>query len=153
MLDWRIGDVTVTRIEESLLPVDATALIPDYTPAHLEPHRDWAARFFRDDARLLLSVHTFVVRSGSTTIVVDTCVGTTIERQLPGDASFPDRLDAAIDGGLASVDVVLCTHLHFDHVGWNTRLVDGELVATFPNARYLFAQAELEHLELDDHMG
>ena len=51
-----------------------------------------------------------------------------------------------------SIDVVLCTHLHVDHVGWNTRLEDGRWVPTFPRARYLFARREWEHwsTERDD---
>lgn len=153
MLDWMIGEVSITRVEESLLPVPATALMPDYTPAHLEPLRDWAGPYFRDDERLWLSVHTFVVVSESTIIVVDTCVGAAAERPLPTDPTFPDRLGAAVDGGLEAVDLVLCTHLHFDHVGWNTREIDGQLVPTFPNARYLFGRTELDHLAVDDHMA
>ncbi len=57
---------------------------------------------------------------------------------------FLDNL-AAAGFPLESIDVVLCTHLHFDHVGWNTRLVDGRWVPTFPNARYLFGRKEWEH--------
>ncbi len=152
-LRWNVGDVEVTRVEEAVTRVPATALMPDFTSEHLDPHREWAERFFGPDDELLLSVHSFVVRSGDVTIVVDTCVGTEPERPLPGDATFPDRLGDAVAGGLDGVDVVLCTHLHFDHVGWNLRTVDDARVPTFPNARYLFARAEMAHLEVDDHMG
>jgi glyoxylase-like metal-dependent hydrolase (beta-lactamase superfamily II) len=152
-LHWTIGGVEITRVEEAVTPVPAIALIPDFTSDQLDPHRDWAGRFFGPDDELLLSVHSFVVRSGDVTIVVDTCVGTEPERLLPGDAEFPDRLGDAIAGGLDAVDIVLCTHLHFDHVGWNLRTIDGERVPTFPNARYLFARAEVAHLDVDDHMA
>ncbi len=153
-LAWHIGSVLVTRVQEVVVPVDATALIPDFTPDHLTPHRGWLVpSFFTDDDRLRLSVHTFVIESGPTTIVVDTCVGEGDDRPLPNDSSFPARLADAIDGGLGGVDLVLCTHLHFDHVGWNTRIVDGRRVPTFPNARYLFGRTELDHLDLDDHMA
>ncbi|MEY2958867.1 MAG: hypothetical protein RLZZ01_1435, partial [Actinomycetota bacterium] len=66
---------------------------------------------------------------------------------------FPGQLAAAIDGGLEAVDVVVCTHLHFDHVGWNTRRdqTTGLLVPTFPNARYLVSRAEYESDH--DHHG
>jgi len=100
---------------------------------------------------MALSIHSFVVQSQGTTIVVDTCVGEN-DRALPNDLEFPDRLDAAIEGGLGAVDAVLCTHLHFDHVGWNLRTIDGAPTPTFPNARYLFARTEIEHTRADDHM-
>ncbi len=150
-LHWNIGNVTVTRVGELIAPVPRDMLLPDITDAHLEADAAWLGPYF-SDGLLLLSFHTFVVKSGSTTIVVDTCLGDDPIRRVPGDPTFPDRLAAEIDGGLDAVDVVLCTHLHFDHVGWNTRVVDGERVPTFPNARYLFSAAELAYLdEEDDH--
>jgi len=153
-LTWTIGDVTITRVEEVVTYVDATVLMPDFTPALLEPHREWLVPHFFSDRndKMALSIHSFVVTSGDTTIVVDTCVGGA-ERSLPHDLAFPERLDASIDGGLEAVDVVLCTHLHFDHVGWNLREVDGVQVPTFPNARYLFAEAEVVHTRTNDHMA
>jgi glyoxylase-like metal-dependent hydrolase (beta-lactamase superfamily II) len=150
-LAWRIGDVHVLRVEERIHGVIRDTLIPGISNAHLAEHADWVAPFFSRSGRLLLSVHTFVVRDGERTIAVDTCAGTEPPRALPGDPAFLERLEAAIDGGLEAVDTVLCTHLHFDHVGWNTRVVDGRRVPTFPNARYLFARVELEALEADDH--
>ena len=84
--------------------------------------------------------------------MVDTCVGGN-DRPLPNDLEFPDRLDAAITGGLEAVDFVLCTHLHFDHVGWNLRPDGDRQVPTFPRARYLFARAEVEPTRTDDHMA
>lgn len=152
-LEWRIGDVRVTRVEERIHGVLRDTLVPGISDDQIAEHADWAAPYFSRSGRLLLSVHTFVVRDGDRTIVVDTCSGTEPERALPGDPQFLDRLDAAIDGGVAAVDIVLCTHLHFDHVGWNTRLVHGQRVPTFPNARYLFARVEFDALARDDHGG
>ncbi|MEM7094566.1 MAG: MBL fold metallo-hydrolase [Actinomycetota bacterium] len=151
-LTWRVGDVTITRVEEAMAWLDGHVLMPDFHPDVLEPHEDWLRpNFFSDrNNKMALSIHAFVVQSGDTTIVVDTCVGEG-NRSLPSDPEFPDRLAEAIDGGLAGVDVVLCTHLHFDHVGWNLRSVDGEQVPTFPNARYLFSEREVEHTRIDDH--
>lgn len=152
---WTVGAVTVARIEENVLPLTAKVLLPDATVDQVEAARPWIDPFFDDPAEghpvLRLSIHSFVVRSGDTTIVVDTCVGPA-DRGLPGDPGFADRLDRAVEGGLDAVDVVVCTHVHFDHVGWNTREVDGRLVPTFPNARYLVTRAELEEVEADDHM-
>lgn len=151
-LQWTIGDVVVTKVEESVVPVPCYQLIPGVTDEHVAATRPWIDPYVSAENDLLLSVHAFVIQSGEITIVVDTCVGVDEPRPLPGDAEFPDRLAAAIDGGLEAVDVVLCTHLHFDHIGWNTRIVDCERVPTFPNARYVFAQAELDHLEAEGEL-
>ncbi len=149
---FEVGDVSITQVIERVTAVPSDAIVPGITP-ELLAESPWAAPYFTDDGRMLLSNHTFVVQSGNTTIVVDTCVGTATERPLPGDDTFLDRLDAAIAGGLDAVDFVLCTHLHFDHVGWNTIRVDGTWVPSFANARYLVTKAELDHVDLDDHMG
>jgi glyoxylase-like metal-dependent hydrolase (beta-lactamase superfamily II) len=146
-LTWRIGDVLVMRVEERIHGVPRESVVPGITDAHLAEHADWVSPFFSQSGRLLLSVHTFVVFDAERTIVVDTCAGVEPARPLPGDPEFLERLTTAIEGGLGAVDTVLCTHLHFDHVGWNTRLVDGARVPTFPNARYLFARVELENAD------
>lgn len=160
-LSWSVGALTVTRVEESIVPLTAKVLLPDATPDHIEANRPWIDPYFEgvEDGHpvMRLSIHSFVIEAGETTIVVDTCVGPDLERGLPGDAGFIDRLDAKLradgGGGLADVDVVVCTHVHFDHVGWNTQTVDGVTVPTFPNARYLVTRAELDEVEADDHMG
>ena len=81
-------------------------------------------------------------------VLVDTCVGNDKPRQNPGwhmlQTDFLDRLVAA-GCPPESVDLVLCTHLHVDHVGWNTMLAEGRWVPTFPRARYLFGRVEFEH--------
>ena len=153
---WHVGDVRIERVAENVIPLPMATLLTDVTEDHLAATADWIRPFFREDGKMLLSLHCFVVQSGDATIVIDTCVGPG-ERPLPGDLEFPDRLAAAIPGGLEAVDVVLCTHLHFDHVGWNTILVDGEWVPTFPNARYLITQPELDSVFSadagDEHAG
>jgi glyoxylase-like metal-dependent hydrolase (beta-lactamase superfamily II) len=150
-LEWQVGDVQVVRVEERIHGVIRDTLVPGITDAQLAEHAEWVAPFFSRSGRLLLSVHTFLVRDGERTILIDTCAGVEPARPLPGDPAFLERLEAAINGGLEAVDTVLCTHLHFDHVGWNTRRVGGRRVPTFPNARYLFARVELDALEADDH--
>ena len=150
-LNWEIGDVRITRVEERIHGVVRDTLVPGITDAHIETHRSWAAPYFSRSGKMLISVHTFVVQDGEHTIVVDTCSGAEPERPLRGDPEFLGRLEAAIEGGPGAVDTVLCTHLHFDHVGWNTRLEGGARVPTFPRARYLFARTELEALREDDH--
>jgi glyoxylase-like metal-dependent hydrolase (beta-lactamase superfamily II) len=102
-------------------------------------------------ARPILSFHSYLVRTPAGNLLVDTCVGNHKQRRLlPAwhmrDGSYLQRLAAA---GVAAEDVnfVCCTHLHGDHVGWNTRLANGRWVPTFPNARYLFAETEVAYWE------
>ena len=103
-----------------------------------------APRFYMDgDGRLIMSIHALVVDTGERRIVVDTCIGNDKQRSIPNwtnlQTSFLADLEAA-GYPRETIDTVLCTHLHVDHVGWNTMLVDGEWVPTFPNARH-FAPA------------
>jgi glyoxylase-like metal-dependent hydrolase (beta-lactamase superfamily II) len=148
-LRWNVGDATVTRVVEREAQLAAGSFIPGATLEVLERNRAYLHPWSVDDeGRMGLSIHALCVEVDGLKIVVDTCVG---PHPLPGifgamrdDGSFLTALAAA---GFAreSVDVVICTHLHFDHVGWNTMTVDGELVPTFPNARYLIARTEHEH--------
>ena len=149
VLRWQVGDVAILRVVESEIPIGHAFLFGEEKPAALDtpwlrPH------FVTDDGRLLLSIHAFVVDDGRHRIVVDTCIGNDKTRR----AAFMSNLKGPFLQQLAaagypaeSIDRVLCTHMHVDHVGWNTRLVDGRWVPTFPNARYLFARTEWEHWE------
>jgi glyoxylase-like metal-dependent hydrolase (beta-lactamase superfamily II) len=154
-LHWQVGEVTIDRVEARVVAVPHGSISTIITPEVVDEHRPWIDPFVTDDGRIVLSLHSFVIRSGDTTIVVDTCVGDHGERPLPPDPAFGEALAASIDGGLDAVDIVLCTHLHFDHVGWNTRRVPGSgaLVPTFANARYLVTQAELDAIAVDDRHG
>ncbi|MET8629340.1 MBL fold metallo-hydrolase [Kitasatospora sp. NPDC004669] len=146
-----LGDVNVARVIEYEGTTRAPeAMFTDVAPQAWEEHRSWLAPDYWDvEAGLLRScVQTWVLRSGGATILIDTGVGDAKER--PAMAAFHrlntgylSRLQAA---GVApeDVDVVVNTHLHADHVGWNTRLVDGEWIPTFPNAQYLFPRADYE---------
>ena len=153
-LRWRVGEVTVERVEARTVAVPHGSIATGITPEVVDEHRPWIDPFVTDDGRVVLSIHSFVIHGDGRTIVVDTCVGDHGARPLPTDPDFGATLAASIDGGLGAVDVVLCTHLHFDHVGWNTRRDDvGTLVPTFPNARYLVTRAELDALGAEDHHG
>jgi glyoxylase-like metal-dependent hydrolase (beta-lactamase superfamily II) len=103
-----------------------------------------------DNDRLVMSIHTWIVRTPRHTILIDTCLGNHKQRANPGwnnlDTPFLERLKAC-GCPPESVDFVMCTHLHVDHVGWNTRLENGRWVPTFANARYLFAKREYAHWE------
>lgn len=102
-----------------------------------------------DDDMLVLSFHSYVVKTGRYNILVDTCCGNDKER--PSRPEFSnmnnDYLGALGRAGVTAedIDFVMCTHLHWDHIGWNTRLINGEWVPTFPNAKYIMARREYEH--------
>jgi glyoxylase-like metal-dependent hydrolase (beta-lactamase superfamily II) len=146
---WKIGDVTVTKIVESQPLFDIPALFPEATVEAilslpwLQPH------FVTPEGRGVLSIHALVVDTPTKRIIVDTCVGNDKERAgwahyANLQTSFLGDLEAA-GFPRESFDVVLCTHLHVDHVGWNTMLVDGEWRPTFPKARYLLNRTEYEY--------
>jgi glyoxylase-like metal-dependent hydrolase (beta-lactamase superfamily II) len=144
-----IGRVRIEKVVEWSGPTRPTWLLPAATREAVAGHRDWLAPHFLDERdRFLMSIHAFVVRAPGLTALVDTCVGNDKPRANPTwtmmQTAFLADLAAA---GVTpeAVDLVLCTHLHVDHVGWNTRLVDGRWVPTFPRARYLFARKEWEH--------
>ena len=157
-LQWQIGAVRITRVEETLTRIALAGFFPAATPETLAPHLPWLRPHFVDaEDNAILSIHGLVVESQGRTILVDTCIGENwpAEVQLdtgPGASPFLANLEAA---GFArdAIDVVLCTHLHFDHVGCNTMRVDGVLVPTFPNARYLFARTEWEHWRAQEDPG
>ncbi len=131
--------------------VQPTVLYPDVTPDILARHRAWLEPNLLDPAtgQLVIAFHSFVIRTPKTTILVDTCTGN--EKPRPHKTRFHQNhwpyLQALADARFQpeQIDFVLCTHLHADHVGWNTRLLDGRWVPTFPRARYLIAREEWEH--------
>jgi glyoxylase-like metal-dependent hydrolase (beta-lactamase superfamily II) len=146
-LSWKVGAVPITRVAETCTAVLPTDLFAKATPEALERYSAWLRPGFMDEkGSFLISIHTLVVESQGRRILVDTCVG---DHAIPGFERFANLAflhDLAAAGfPRNSIDVVLCTHLHFDHVGWNTMRVGGGRVPTFPNARYLFARAEWDH--------
>ncbi len=150
----RIGNIEVTRVEEMIWLINPRHLFPQLDFADLERHREWLVpNFCTEDLTLKLSMHMFVVRTPEHTIIVDTCIGDDRKRAVEvwnmKKSDFLQRLAAAgVDP--AKVDYVFCTHMHVDHVGWNTRLENGRWVPTFPNARYLFHRREWEHWKVTE---
>ena len=153
MRSWTIGHVKITQIIESGgIPTSAKFFFPDVTPEHVCRHAWLRPHFANDEGRLFASIHAFIVESQGRRIIVDTCVGNDKPRRSKvwNMLSGPFLQDLAAAGYPAeSIDMVLCTHLHVDHVGWNTRLVDDRWAPTFVNARYLFARREWEHFRED----
>ena len=148
-----VGGIVWHRVVETEGPEFAPGfLLPDASPEALAPHRDWLEPRFLDPAsgKLVLAVQSYLLRTSRHVVLVDSCVGNGKERRFHAPWSrraSPEWLDrlAALGAAPEDVDFVLCTHLHADHVGWNTRLVDGRWTPTFPNARYVFARTELEY--------
>ena len=132
-----LGRVRVEAVVETAGPTRPTWLFPAATPEALEPHRAWLAPHFIDaEGRLRQSVHTFVVKTPDLTVLVDTCIGNDKDRggrrpfHMLRTAFLEELRAAGVDPD--AVDVVICTHLHVDHVGWNTRLAGRPLGADLP---------------------
>ena len=152
MLKWTIGDVTVTRVVESETPYmrsggEASA-IPDAYPEAVKTIPWLIPNFADEQGRIKLSIHALLVEAKGLKLIVDTCIGNDKQRQVPFwnmlQTGFLNELDKA-GGARETISTVVCTHMHVDHVGWNTMLVDGKWVPTFPNARYLLGRTEWEH--------
>ncbi len=151
MLSWKVGEVTVTRIVEMEMPVSWSEKHPFLAEATPEALRriPWLyPHFVNGEDQMLLSIHALLVEAPGLRLVVDTCIGNDRPRAFLGGRAlatpFLEHL-AAAGWSRDSVDAVVCTHLHVDHVGWNTMLEDGRWVPTFPKARYLIGRRELEH--------
>jgi len=142
---WQVGNVRITRVVEMEVTGGSRFILPDATRDAVRGYRWLHPHFMDEKGNLVMSIHALVVDTGEHRIVVDTCIGNDKQRDIPAwshlQTSFLEDLDA-VGYPPSSVDTVLCTHLHVDHVGWNTMLVDGEWVPTFPNARYLVGEAE-----------
>ncbi|MFE6747464.1 MBL fold metallo-hydrolase [Kitasatospora purpeofusca] len=145
---WSVGDVTVHRVDEVPLPPGTGAwLLPEARPEVVR-QQDWLYPDFADRGGVLrLDSHAFALTVDGLRVLVDTGIGNGKERANPAwhnlRTDFLERLTAA---GFHpdSVDLVILTHLHADHVGWNTREVNGEWVPTFPSARYVTSRTERE---------
>lgn len=149
-----IGDIRIDKLVENDGPfADVDFLLPDIDSSLLTEHADWLyPRYVEPDTnKVIMSFHSLVIRTSRSTILVDCCVGNDKNRPLrPGwhqlQTPWLKRL-AKLGLQPEDIDTVLCTHLHADHVGWNTRLVDGMWVPTFPNARYVFGRNEYQYWE------
>lgn len=153
MNTWQVGDVRITRVVELEIAGGTRFILPDASPeacreiGWLQPH------FMTADGKLIMSIHALIVDTGSRRIIVDTCIGNDKTRNVPAwsnlQTSFLTDLQQA-GYPRESIDTVLCTHLHVDHVGWNTMLVNGRWVPTFPNARYLLAKDEWQYWDANE---
>jgi glyoxylase-like metal-dependent hydrolase (beta-lactamase superfamily II) len=148
------GACKISSVEESTgLFRTVPEMFPDATDETVRRHISWMAPDYMDAAteRMLFSFQSFLIRTPRLNILVDCCVGNDKDR--PGrphwhQQNWPWVANLAAAGVRPEeIDVVMCTHLHTDHVGWNTQLKDGRWVPTFPNARYVFSETEYRHWE------
>ncbi len=143
-----IGTAEIIQIVELEIGSSLAWLIPETTPENVSRISWLKLPYANADHSLNALSQSFIVRLGSRTLVVDTCIGNdkTIPEIAAWNAMQLDFLETLERAGIDRMQVtdVLCTHLHVDHVGWNTHRKDGEWLPTFPNARYHFARAEHE---------
>ncbi len=148
-MHWTIGKVKITKIVELETIGSTRFILPLATPEEIRKLPWLIPDFATEEGRLKMSIHALVVETPTRRIVVDTGLGNDKEgRNVP---TWNNRqtpfLETMTKAGFPpdSIDTVLCTHLHVDHVGWNTKLTAGQWVPTFAHARYLFGKSEYEH--------
>ena len=148
-MHWNVGKVKITKIVELETTGSTRFILPLATNEEIRKLPWLIPDFANEEGRLKMSIHSLVVETPSRRIVVDTGLGNDKEgRKVP---TWNNRKDAFLEtmtsAGFSpdSIDTVLCTHLHVDHVGWNTKLAGGRWVPTFGNARYVFGKTEYEH--------
>lgn len=150
----QLGRMTVHKIHEMDSPTPMLDQLPGVTAADVARLKKWYTP--QDDeltddletSRMTFGLHSFVIEVDSRRILVDSCCGNHKDRSLSEAHQLNTRyLDNLLAAGFApeDIDMVMCTHLHFDHVGWNTRLENGKWVPTFPNARYLFGKKDYDY--------
>ena len=154
MKSWKVGEVTITRVVELWdFQDNINMTMPDATADEVIAMEWLHPHYATPDGRQRMNFQGFVVQapddSGGRVIVVDSCIGAGRERDFDVFCNLPEGFLEDLESlGITreDVDTVMCTHLHFDHVGWNTYKdpESGEFKPTFPNARYLFGRTEYE---------
>lgn len=155
MNSWQIGAVKISCIIETELPIPYHEKYPfmrEATPAALQEIPWLYPNFVTDQGVLKLSIHALLVEAPGLRLIVDTCIGNDKPRKLINRESLQTNFlqDLAATGcPRESIDIVVCTHLHVDHVGWNTMKAGDQWLPTFPNARYLIGRKEFEYWSAD----
>lgn len=148
-MHWTVGRVRITRIVEIAGVGGTRFILPQGIPEEIQKMPWLAPHYATAEGRLRLNVQSWIVDTPTRKIIVDTCIGNDkSDRSVPlwNGLAKPFLSDLAKAGYPAdTIDTVLCTHLHVDHVGWNTRLVNSQWVPTFTSARYVFGQTEYDH--------
>ena len=153
-----LGQISVKTVYESEGRIPMQLALPGVTSADLARMKPW---FWSDELSLdeqaaifRIEVRSYVMQVDGLNVLIDTCCGNDKIRSVPwADRLQSDWLINLAHAGFAPEDIhlVLCTHLHADHVGWNTRLANGAWVPTFPNARYVFSRKDYEFFKQQTH--
>jgi glyoxylase-like metal-dependent hydrolase (beta-lactamase superfamily II) len=154
---WRVGACTLSSVlEDETHRIPPEFFFPDVKAADVARHRWLVPDFADEQGRIAMRVQAFVVETPRRRVLVDPCVGNGKKRPLPfwNERSWP-FLERFAEAGFepAKIDTVVHTHLHADHCGWDTRLVDGDWLPTFANARHLYTQAELDFCRAGGNPG
>ena len=148
-MHWNVGKVRITKIVELETVGSTRFILPLATNEEIQKLPWLIPHFANEEGRLKMSIHSLVVETPTRRIMVDTGLGNDKQgRKVPTWNNRNDPfLDTLTNAGFPpdSIDTVLCTHLHVDHVGWNTTLVGGKWVPTFAKARYVFGKTEYEY--------
>ncbi|MGB1879360.1 MAG: MBL fold metallo-hydrolase [Gammaproteobacteria bacterium] len=157
MLSWQIGDVRISQLVEITDGSGTLQMLPAATPENLERIPWLRPHFVTRSGKLLMNIQMLIIETPDYRMVVDTCVGNDKALSVDGWAGLQlPFLESLGDLGYStdSIDRVICTHLHVDHVGWNTRRIDGRWVPTFDKARYIMVDEEFAHWrEHEDSFG
>jgi len=155
VLSFMLGDMTVTEIcDIPSFDIPLAMIFPQSDERVLEQHLNWLEPDFLDQGNIRLVVRSWLLKRNGRTILVDACVGNHKPRRARPE--WHERSDSSWSDALAvcglhpeDIDIVFCTHLHADHVGWNTKLENGKWVPTFSNARYITSRTEYAHWEAE----
>jgi glyoxylase-like metal-dependent hydrolase (beta-lactamase superfamily II) len=150
-LTGRVGNVDVARVFDSyLLGETAQTFFPEFDRESLRPHEHWLCptHYDPESGHIRMPVQSWLLRVGDQNVLIDTCLGNHKSRPDKHEmhmlnTRYLERLQG-VGMRPEDIDYVLCTHLHVDHVGWNTRLENGRWVPTFANARYVWSKTEYE---------
>ena len=149
-MHWNVGKVKITKVVELETVGSTRFILPLATNEEIQKLPWLIPHFANEEGRLKMSIHSLLVETPTRRIIVDTGLGN--DKQGRNVPTWNNRKDPFLEkltaAGFApdSIDTVLCTHLHVDHVGWNTKLVGGKWVPTFANARYVFGRTEYRAL-------
>ena len=157
MQTQQLGRMTVSKVVEAEDGVPLPMIFPAIAASDLERVKRWCAdpdlTTDPETSKITLSMHSFVIRIAGMNVLVDACNGDDKQRCIPSVhlQKSPYLANLAAQGFKPEdIHMVLCTHLHFDHVGWNTRLENGRWVPTFPKARYIFGKRDYDHFASED---
>ncbi len=145
MLRTNLGDFELTAVSDGGYYLDGGAMFG------VVPKPLWERKFKADEMnRLRLGLNSLIVRTGEHTVLIETGIGPKLAEKQQKIYEHEARLLTALDEVKVApddIDIVINTHLHFDHCGWNTHYKDGKAVPTFPRAKYYVQRGEWLHAQ------